>query len=368
MAPLTVRHLMTRKVISVSPATPLLEVHKIISQYNLDGVPVVDATNRLVGIITEYDLLTPSRSLRPAVFSKILAELSAPLSDPGKLEEYGAEVRRVSAGEVMNPEPFVFPVDTPVENVIAAFRAHQRVNPIPVVDAQERLIGIVSRSDVLKALGILYAAPPSIRKVSFTVLRIGIGLTFVWIGVLIAANPDEWTKLIEPWVLAIVPFSAWHLMLGTAVLDMLIGLFLLTGYLVPLVALIAALHLGMIILATGLDIRNVVAARGVGLLAAVLAILFDALEMKKRVAPRDGWRGLNTPNTLRHISPAGESLADSTGSLPAPESLRESAPTDLVAYVDRARKQGASDTAIEEELVKSGWQHESIAAALRKKE
>lgn len=289
---------MTRKVISVSPETPLLDVHKIISQYNLDGVPVVDATNRLVGIITEYDLISPSRSSHSSVFSKILAELFATFLDPRKLEEYKAAMRGVTAGEVMNPEPLVFSIDTPVEDVIAAFRAHDRVNPIPVVDAAKKVAGIVSRYDVLQALGILHLAPPSIRRVSFNVLRIGVGLMFVWIGLLIILNPAEWAKLIQPWVLAVVPFSAQQLMLETAVLDILIGLFLLTGYLVPLVALIAALHLGMIILATGLDIQNVVAARGVGLLAAVLAIFFDALEMKKRVVQRGGWRGLNTTNTL----------------------------------------------------------------------
>ena len=48
------RDVMTKKVISVSPETPITEVTKIITEHNFDGVPVVDKNNRLVGIIILY--------------------------------------------------------------------------------------------------------------------------------------------------------------------------------------------------------------------------------------------------------------------------------------------------------------------------
>ena len=67
-----VKDIMTKRVISVSPETPVVEAAKIITEHNFVGLPVIDASNHLVGILTEYDLITRTSSLNVSFLQKIL--------------------------------------------------------------------------------------------------------------------------------------------------------------------------------------------------------------------------------------------------------------------------------------------------------
>lgn len=111
------------------------------------------------------------------------------------------------------------------------------------------------------------------RKASFHVLRVGVAITFLWIGVLIFKAPESWAGYIQPWLSGLFPFSLKIVMLGVAVLDILIGFFLLIDYLTWLAALIGSLHLIVILVVSGIDPITV---RDIGLLAATVALLVDS--------------------------------------------------------------------------------------------
>jgi len=149
----TVQDVMSRQVVAVKPEMPVVEAHEVIAKHNFDGVPVVDSEDRLVGILTEYDLLVKGSSLHLPTFQKILSELPVYRKDRSRFRKEVAELEKLTVRDVMNTDPLTLPHDAPFAEVVAAFRDHHRVNPIPVIDHERKVVGVVSRYDVLKLFG-----------------------------------------------------------------------------------------------------------------------------------------------------------------------------------------------------------------------
>jgi len=148
------RDVMTKKVISVSPETPITEVTKIITEHNFDGVPVVDKNNRLVGIITEYDLITQTSTINASFLQKIITDIYAEKKeDPPKIGTQ--DISELKVQDIMNREPLTLGENATFEEAIETFKAHHRVNPIPIVNDRNEVLGIISRFDILRPLNIL---------------------------------------------------------------------------------------------------------------------------------------------------------------------------------------------------------------------
>lgn len=103
------------------------------------------------------------------------------------------------------------------------------------------------------------------------IIRVGMGITFLWVGVLIFSQPEVWGSLIQPWAAGLLPLSLKTSMIGTAVMDVVIGFLLLTELWVPFAATIGFLHFITIITVVGIDSITV---RDIGLTFATLALAF----------------------------------------------------------------------------------------------
>lgn len=112
------------------------------------------------------------------------------------------------------------------------------------------------------------------KKTSFHFLRVGLAITFLWIGILIFKNPEAWGGYLQPWAAGLLPIPITHAMIGTAVLDIIIGAFLLVDFLPWLAALVGAIHIVIVLTTSGITDITV---RDIGLLVATLAILIDSL-------------------------------------------------------------------------------------------
>lgn len=112
------------------------------------------------------------------------------------------------------------------------------------------------------------------RKSSFHILRVGLAITFLWIGILILKEPEAWGGYLQSWAFNLLPFSLKTTMLSVAILDIFIGFFFLIDYLTWLAALIASLHLVIVLAVSGI---NVITVRDIGLLAATLSIFISSL-------------------------------------------------------------------------------------------
>lgn len=114
---------------------------------------------------------------------------------------------------------------------------------------------------------------------SFHLLRVGLAITFLWIGLLIFKNPEAWGGYIQPWAMAFLPMPIKELMLTTAVLDLLIGFFLLIDTWTWVAATLASAHLAVVLTVSGI---NEVTVRDIGLLAGGLAVAWEASEPVRR--------------------------------------------------------------------------------------
>jgi CBS domain-containing protein len=136
-----VRDVMTTEVVTVEPSTPFKEIAARLAQHRISAVPVVDAGRRVLGIITEADLLLKQEHPDPK------ADISLIWTRRRRRER--AKAAAAVAGKLMTaPAATVAPTATVTE---AARRMHTAgVKRLPVVDETGRLVGIVSRADLLK--------------------------------------------------------------------------------------------------------------------------------------------------------------------------------------------------------------------------
>jgi CBS domain-containing protein len=136
-----VRDVMTTEVVTAEPSTPFKEIAARLAQHRISAVPVVDAARRVLGIITEADLLLKQEHPDPK------ADVSLIWTRRRRRER--AKAAAAVAGKLMTaPAATVAPTSTITE---AARRMHTAgVKRLPVVDETGRLVGIVSRADLLK--------------------------------------------------------------------------------------------------------------------------------------------------------------------------------------------------------------------------
>lgn len=152
-----VKDFMTKKVFTVRPDMPVTEAARIITEHNFNGLPVADEKNKLIGIITEYDLLTKTSDLNNSFLENILRDIYE-LKGEKKSSSIVAEKKFISeliVSDVMNPKPITLMENATFEEVVSLFKDHHKANPIPVINEQNEIVGIVSRFDILRPLNIL---------------------------------------------------------------------------------------------------------------------------------------------------------------------------------------------------------------------
>jgi len=138
------RELMSTPVITVHPEASLKEVTKRMVDRRVSGVPVVDHSGRLMGIISESDLVA---TLEPAVKEQGLMGLLDHLAHAARTDP---KLRARSAAEVMVPRVVTAGPDASVRELVHLMTIHG-VNRIPIVET-DRLVGIVTRADILRTL------------------------------------------------------------------------------------------------------------------------------------------------------------------------------------------------------------------------
>ena len=140
-----VRDIMTAEVVVAEPDTSVNLVARLMAGRDISGVPVVE-DGRLVGIVTELDLIVRNTRLEPPAFFALL-DARIPLETPTHYRERIRHMLGTLARDVMTEKVVSVGPDEELES-LAAIMVKQRVNPLPVVE-DGRLVGIVSRSDII---------------------------------------------------------------------------------------------------------------------------------------------------------------------------------------------------------------------------
>ncbi|MDX6757974.1 CBS domain-containing protein [Streptomyces sp. F8] len=138
MQHIKVADLMTDEVVSVAPETAFKDVAKLLAQYGVSGLPVLDDEDRVVGVVSQTDLLA-----RTAAASQPLQEGGAPAEPPTARDVMSAPAVTVRADETAGDA--------------ARLMTRRGIERLPVVDEEDRLVGIVTRRDLLR----LFVRPDS---------------------------------------------------------------------------------------------------------------------------------------------------------------------------------------------------------------
>jgi CBS-domain-containing membrane protein len=141
--------IMTTEVITVKKDTSLQDLARILYDNHINGVPVVDDEDRLIGIICESDLIRKDKKLHiPTVVSVFDAVFY--LESPKKLEK---EIERINATQVKDLyTKDVLTVDEKTEiDEIATIMTQKKIYTIPVIDG-DRVVGIIGKSDLIRTL------------------------------------------------------------------------------------------------------------------------------------------------------------------------------------------------------------------------
>ncbi|MBI2609936.1 CBS domain-containing protein [Candidatus Giovannonibacteria bacterium] len=146
------KDIMTKKVVAVSPETSLIEAARILSEKKFSGMPVIDKKNKLVGILTEYDLISKEDLLHLPTFQKILENLAVYRKNRHEISAEIKQVSRLKVKDVMNDDPLTLQENATLESTVRTFKDHHRVNPIPVLDQNKKVVGVISRFDLIKPL------------------------------------------------------------------------------------------------------------------------------------------------------------------------------------------------------------------------
>jgi CBS domain-containing protein len=141
--------IMTRPVITVAPDTKIIEAANTMLQKHISGLPVLDGSGKLVGIISEGDFIRRSEigtQRKRGQFLKFILGPGKAASD--FVHEHG---RKVS--EIMTPDPLTITEDTTLEDIVALME-RKSIKRLPVIRG-DKIVGIVSRSNLLQAVASL---------------------------------------------------------------------------------------------------------------------------------------------------------------------------------------------------------------------
>jgi CBS domain-containing protein len=152
-----VRDIMSTRVVSIAPDANVLEAVRLMLQKHISGLPVIDRSGALVGVVTEGDFLRRSETGTERKRPRWLEFLMGPrrLAD----EYVHTHARKVE--EVMTREPITITEDAALDEVVRIME-RRRIKRLPVMRGTE-VIGIVSRANLLHALASLsaIASPPA---------------------------------------------------------------------------------------------------------------------------------------------------------------------------------------------------------------
>ena len=138
-----VSELMNQNVVTVSPETSLKQVASVLTEQRISGVPVVGADGRILGVVSEADIVLGEQG--PA---RAHSRLLGWIVDGGKAD--GERLAARSAGEAMTEPAITIRAGSDV-SLAARRMTDAGVKRLPVVDRDDRVVGIVTRSDLVRA-------------------------------------------------------------------------------------------------------------------------------------------------------------------------------------------------------------------------
>ena len=150
---LTAKEIMTAAVISIDKKQTLQEALALMTEHNISGLPVTKSSTVLAGVISNTDIIDYAQKVNVV-----------PLFDPAGWVSPHAEIKdlttirrgvdflaQTTVGRLMKKRAYTAREDTEILE-IARLMSRRQVNRVPIVDEENKLIGIVTRNDLVKSI------------------------------------------------------------------------------------------------------------------------------------------------------------------------------------------------------------------------
>lgn len=147
----TVADIMTPQPITVKPETPLQEAIKTLVENHISGMPVVNEAGKLVGVISESDLMWQETGVEPPPYIMFLDSVIY-LQNPARYDKEIHKALGQTVGEVMSDNPITIKPNQALRE--AAHLMHEKkIRRLPVIDEEGTVIGILTRGDIIRTMG-----------------------------------------------------------------------------------------------------------------------------------------------------------------------------------------------------------------------
>jgi CBS domain-containing protein len=146
---LKAKDIMTRELITVSPQTEIASAAKILLEKRINGLPVIDDSGKLVGILCQSDLVAQQKSIPiPSVYT--LLESFVPLTSIKRIDKEVEKIAALTVEQAMTSNPVTVGPETDIEDV-ARLMVDKKYHTLPVMEG-DKIVGVVGKEDVLKTL------------------------------------------------------------------------------------------------------------------------------------------------------------------------------------------------------------------------
>ena len=140
------KDVMTGNIVSIQPDGTVLQAARLMLQHHISGLPVIDRSSKLVGILSEGDFLRRQETNTERRRSRWLEFLMG----PGKIASEYTHSHGSKVSEVMTKEVQTVSKDTPLEDIVELMERY-RIKRVPVLHESE-VVGIVTRSNLMHAM------------------------------------------------------------------------------------------------------------------------------------------------------------------------------------------------------------------------
>jgi len=141
------KDIMTRDVITVKVETTVTELAKILADKNIGGTPVVDDDGRLIGIVTENDLIYQNKKIHIPTVVTILDSVFL-LEKPEKMEKEMRKIAGTTVGDIYTADPVVVGEETQLDE-IATIMSEKNIHTLPVL-SDSKLVGVIGKQDIIR--------------------------------------------------------------------------------------------------------------------------------------------------------------------------------------------------------------------------
>lgn len=147
---LYVKDIMTLHPVTVGPDDSVVYAARILFEHNFNGLPVINEQKEVVGILTEYDLISRGGDLHMSTLINVLGNLDTYKKDNSLVKDELKRLLILKVKDVMNTDPLMIQDGDLIQALAEIFAKHHKVNPVPVLDKNKKLVGVVSRFDLVK--------------------------------------------------------------------------------------------------------------------------------------------------------------------------------------------------------------------------